>query len=80
MFRKQALVDDLANHFQISRSAKEVGCILVNLLKSDYAFGLTSESLQALRGKQDMVLTRMAQSEASGAVLERTPFVLTWSQ
>ena len=59
----QALFDDLTGHFQICRHADQVGQILVNLLKTDFAFGLATECLNALRGKQDTLLTMTAQAE-----------------
>lgn len=61
----QALFADLADHFQIARNAHRIGHILVNVLKTDFAFGLAAESLQVLRGKQDFLLTRMAQCQVS---------------
>lgn len=59
----QALFDDLARHFQISRNANQVGTILVNLLRTDFAFGLAADSLTILRGNQDALLENMAQTE-----------------
>lgn len=59
----QELVDDLARHFQISRNTEQIGCILVNLLKTDFSFGLVVDSLNILRGNQDTVLANMAQTE-----------------
>ena len=59
----QALFDDLARHFQISRNVSQLGTILVNLLHTDYAFGLATDSLNILRGNQDALLAKMAQIE-----------------
>lgn len=64
-FRMQALATDLANHFQVVRSAHQISCILVNLLATDFAFGLAAQSLQTLRGKQDVAVSKMAQCEVS---------------
>lgn len=61
----QALFDDLAGHFQISRNANQVGTILVNLLHTDFAFGLASHNLNILRGNQDALLAKMAQIEVN---------------
>lgn len=64
-FRTQALITDLGDHFQVAQNADKISYILVNLLKTDFAFGLTAESLQTLRGKQDVVLAEMAHCEVS---------------
>lgn len=68
----QALVDDLARHFQISRNAEQIGCILVNLLKTDFSFGLAVDSLNTLRGNQDALLANMAQTEVRKFNLHNT--------
>eukprot|EP00752_Nemacystus_decipiens_P011884 g10537.t2 len=66
----QALFDDLASHFQISRNANQVGTILVNLLHTDHAFGLAANSLNLLRGNQDTLLAKMAQIEVADGMSE----------
>ncbi len=64
----QALFDDLARHFQISRNASQVGTILVNLLYTDFSCGLAADALSVLRGNQDTLLTKMAQNEVTVAL------------
>lgn len=61
----QPLFDDLARHFQISRNAKQIGTILVNLIRTDFSFGLAADSLDVLRGNQDALLAKMAQIEVN---------------
>lgn len=62
---EQALFDDLARHFQISRNADQVGGILVNLMRTDFDFGLATEALNILRGNQDTLLAKMSKIEVS---------------
>lgn len=61
----QALFDDLTRHFQISRNADQIGMILANVLDTDFDFGLAADSLKVLRGNQDELLAKIAQSEVS---------------
>ena len=61
--REQALFDDLARHFQIHRNADQVGAILVNLVRTDFDFGLAVDALNILRGNQDTLLAKMTQLE-----------------
>lgn len=61
----QPLFDDLARHFQISRNAEHIGTILVNLIRTDFSFGLATDSLDVLRGNQDALLAKMAQIEVN---------------
>lgn len=37
--------------------------MLINLLNSDFAFGLVDGDLRILRGKQDLFLTRLRERE-----------------
>lgn len=39
--------------------------ILVNLLHTDFSFGLAADALDVLRGNQDTLLTKMAQHEVT---------------
>ncbi|CBJ26303.1 Hypothetical leucine rich repeat protein [Ectocarpus siliculosus] len=66
----QPLFDDLARHFQISRNAKQIGTILVNLIRTDFSFGLAADSLDVLRGNQDALLAKMAQIEVADGMSE----------
>ncbi|CAN0309460.1 unnamed protein product, partial [Ectocarpus sp. 12 AP-2014] len=66
----QPLFDDLAGHFQISRNAKQIGTILVNLTRTDFSFGSTADSLDVLRGNQDALLAKMAQIEVADGMSE----------
>eukprot|EP00903_Cladosiphon_okamuranus_P019664 g18076.t2 len=66
----EALFDDLARHFQITRNVHQVGTILVNLLQTDFAFGLAADSLNVLRGNQDALLAEMAQIEVANGMSE----------
>ncbi|CAM9104826.1 unnamed protein product [Discosporangium mesarthrocarpum] len=63
----QALVDDLSLHFQIIRNADRICSILVNLLDSDYEFGVAIKRIQALQAKQDELLVRTAESEVGSS-------------
>lgn len=64
---EQALTDDLSRHFQIYRNTDQIGRILVNLLETDFSFGLAVQTLNGLRGNQDAALAKMAQTEVNGS-------------
>lgn len=60
---RQLLNDDLREHFRVPRNADQIGRILVNLLNTDFAFGLAAKDMDDLVGRKDAMLAEMAQTE-----------------
>ncbi|CAM9112229.1 unnamed protein product, partial [Choristocarpus tenellus] len=64
----QAMVVDLSTHFQIVRNGECISSILVNLLNSDTEFGLVMKSVQSLKIKHEVILTKTAQIEVEKGI------------